>query len=97
MTDEHAHAIKRTAFMLANMITMMPEPNTKNPYTWGTCNLGPAFCEIDPDQADIEAVRMMANLRIGDAKTSCGPIRSRRIVRIYPYQNDLLALFVNLN
>jgi len=97
MNDPRAWAIRRTSEILAQIITRMPEPDPRSPYSWNTCLLGRAFCEMDPGQADIEAVRLLTNLKISDPDGSQGPIRSRRIIRIYPLEDDLVALIINLN
>jgi hypothetical protein len=87
-----AQDIRRTALYAAGYIAVAPEPDE----AYGQCNLGPAFCYISPTVAELQAVRMLINLTLGE-KNPDRPRTSRRVTQVVPYGGDFLAIFVNMN
>jgi len=102
MNPERERKIDSTAAYAAEYIAIAPEPSDRDQYTFGSCNLGPAFCSISPTVEELLELKARINQKLGKKiRTEIGDFGKakphRYVAHIKPHEGDFLALFISLN
>lgn len=92
--SQRTRSICRIASDLAQSIATAPEPHYAAAY--GHHMIGAKFCSMSPFVGEIEAVRMLTNLRLSEYQPD-RPRCARRVVRIVSHEGDFMAIFISFN